>query len=1573
MKNKIIGMIVAFIAIIAMFANTSNAMEIKELQTIAANDINRFLTMDIPTVLSGHNGDNGNVKWAWYCMHEQSKSGNGYNMQSAIVDLGRNGLNSIESNSSTYGYRSYSTENGGGDLAAQIVYLAAKCYMNREPWAGTQKSPYRHAMVYYASQYANSLKANGLFNSGLDAGTMSYGDHISKYNAGKITEAQNYVNATKTYRFSNQSTANTQTIIDDGDWMFVGPYRIQKEGADSGGLSSWISSISAVDENGVGHSPDGWATNPSAGSVNGNLELPNGSYFYLAFRNNKPETVKSVSVSRKVKGGLRARFVFCNSDGGQDIGIYAGAVSNESDGGTIILPGVPYSSIRINKKDELTGASLPDEVQFIAYLKGSGYVKGTKEYTNDKKEAKVFTGKNGVITINNLSKTGEYIIYEIGNKNAGYLEVTLDREKEVGTVTIERIGQSKSIEVKNTPVVNLRLSKIDIDSKKAMTNVGFVIRYDPTGEYVINGEYGEVATFTKDIKSATTYRAGDIVNHISKLGKYSVLEVINTNFGYQEVSYDSPLKVGEYNVEKMGVALGTGEVTVTATNKRIYIKLSGYAWEDTLQGKQTLGDNQYNGTGVNDASKAKKEQDKRIANVKVTLRKANGEIIDTRTTKTITNTSGNKEDGAYLFGDYQRDKNAKKILIDDLNGAYIEFEYNGMCYKSIRVNASAANGNKSTDEKSRNAFNDKFSTIENNAAINSKGEKTDLKYDFAENQSKINYEGNYLYGYGNSNDEATKRPTYPIAGVADKYKIIANTKDASGSEKLLLGQTTYEFANLRKNSVEEIPNINLGVSEREQPDMRIENDVENVELTINNKTHRYTYGSKKLSDFNVNQDDSTYFNVGVSFKNQFTGVYKRAVYQADYNYTIDPNKPSDRKLQVYMIYRVAVYNESTNLKERLNSIIQYYDSRYEIDSIGTELDSKTGAIANGTSLKGITTEETNGYKKSIIEYPIEVDAQKVENIYIRFKLNDEAVLAALNKTNDSEFKTLTEINSYSTLDTDGKAYAGIDRDSNPGNAEINKSSDFEDDTSAAPGIQLALEGNRQLSGIVFEDKEITKTLQKDNERIGNGIYDEGESGIGGIYVTMTEKTGSKAVYITETNDDGTFNLPDGFIPGTYEITYTWGEDKNSKYNVKDYKATIWTTDNENEKKNLGQNWYKSTSPRYSDAKDNYETRQNIDYGGIKTVDDNSNNAKLKTMESTTNLMNMEVEYDSIYNTVKDENVDKFIPEGFDVKNIDFGLILRPIQKLTINKSVYKFKATLANGQVIADCTIENGKLDGEKNSLTYMGPLKTGNTATSNGTVKLELDNELIQGANIEIQYRITIKNESEKDYQTQEYYENGENRNNPVTITPTKIYDYLDTELAYQESENWEVVPQQDRTFTKTLEETITQPGPGDNDWKEVAKKELADGRKVKYLYKYLGKKQTTIQTNIAWKYTTISTKREGLDKATILSAAEESGVTTKALEADQSSEIILNAKKLITNDGEINLDNSAEIVEMDVTNGRTPEITENEETFDEAETVVVTPSTGENKNFIIPIAVGITALIILATGVVIIKKKII
>lgn len=42
-------------------------------------------------------------------------------------------------------------------------------------------------------------------------------------------------------------------------------------------------------------------------------------------------------------------------------------------------------------------------------------------------------------------------------------------------------------------------------------------------------------------------------------------------------------------------------------------------------------------------------------------------------------------------------------------------------------------------------------------------------------------------------------------------------------------------------------------------------------------------------------------------------------------------------------------------------------------------------------------------------------------------------------------------------------------------------------------------------------------------------------------------------------------------------------------------------------------------------------------------------------------------------------------------------------------------------------------------------------------------------------------------------------------------------------------------------------------------------------------------------------------------------------------------------------------------------------------AETTIVTPATGENRDYILPIIIGATALIILGAGVIIIKKKVV
>ena len=40
-------------------------------------------------------------------------------------------------------------------------------------------------------------------------------------------------------------------------------------------------------------------------------------------------------------------------------------------------------------------------------------------------------------------------------------------------------------------------------------------------------------------------------------------------------------------------------------------------------------------------------------------------------------------------------------------------------------------------------------------------------------------------------------------------------------------------------------------------------------------------------------------------------------------------------------------------------------------------------------------------------------------------------------------------------------------------------------------------------------------------------------------------------------------------------------------------------------------------------------------------------------------------------------------------------------------------------------------------------------------------------------------------------------------------------------------------------------------------------------------------------------------------------------------------------------------------------------------AETVIVTPATGDNLSYILPISIGIIALLVIGVGVIVIKKK--
>ena len=72
-----------------------------------------------------------------------------------------------------------------------------------------------------------------------------------------------------------------------------------------------------------------------------------------------------------------------------------------------------------------------------------------------------------------------------------------------------------------------------------------------------------------------------------------------------------------------------------------------------------------------------------------------------------------------------------------------------------------------------------------------------------------------------------------------------------------------------------------------------------------------------------------------------------------------------------------------------------------------------------------------------------------------------------------------------------------------------------------------------------------------------------------------------------------------------------------------------------------------------------------------------------------------------------------------------------------------------------------------------------------------------IQGAKAQIGYEIIVKNNSEKDYDSEEYYKFGEETGNIIKIKPEKVYDYLDGTVLDSEKQaengNWKVVSKEE------------------------------------------------------------------------------------------------------------------------------------------------------------------------------------
>lgn len=1326
-------------------------------------------------------------------------------------------------------------------------------------------------------------------------------------------------------------------------------------------------------------------------------------------------------------------------------------------------------NLKIIKEDEETGERLKG-VKFS--VKGPDKTLD-KSYTTD---------ENGEINLENII-TGEYKVKEVSNSNYGYTVMVEDSVKVKSTKTVVYEAKNK----KQTG--NLKIIKQDADSEKNLEGVSFKIKKKDENKYIqvktgdgwkkdITGivHVDDMQTVDTENEATifTTNSDGIIeVRNILK-GTYYVEEVSvgDIYFGYEvDDDYITWSYTSTANKDNTGSGKGhiaTVEVVARASyntkeppkeenrneivvfkNKRKYIKLSGYAWEDKrVGGKDNKAGNEK--CDVEENTESNKEEDKRLANVLVKLYSWEGKLLGqtitdekgnyvfgtksmadingdgiisivdvTEITRVISSGETNKytnglmdinNDGKIDKADIEKLQNIISlneelidVKIEDIynsktkKAGYIEFTYNGLNYETVSVNVKEENTNKVAEISSnsqnlvdksidgtyldnRTSFNESWAVIENNKKIDSDGNVDTLDYNHNNYASSLSYPGG-VTGYNEQK--------YPII-VKDNtnnniFNITArtetNTSEDASCKFFGQNKTMEMILSDKEQYIDTIENINLGVKERAQPDLALTKDIYSAKVTVNGYEHTYMY-NQKFVDKDQNENE---FNVDVKFGEKFGNKsFTRAIYPSDVKET------QDKDFSVKVVYIITLKNGSGVLYSKINSLVDYFDARYTIEengAIGTGYEN--GKIKDEIRYKLDRSYQDAEYRKLIINCDTKINPNESnKNIYVEYTLTRNGVKDILfdkngnQKTNIEGLENIVEINSYSTYsDKDfTKSYAGIDSNSNPGSTVPGNKDTYEDDTDYAPGLILEVANPREIKGTVFEDNAVDPTEGGTNrERLGNGQFDKEEKTISGVkvglysiddFIEEEDRSGNvtnikleeDAVSVgtttyegdnkDSTGKDGTFTIKD-FVPGEYRIVYTWGDDK---YTIEDYKSTIWTSDNKNEKDGNPNTWYRvNTDKRYSDALDNYVTRLKID----------SEDTSIDKMDSMTNSMTFGVELkDDIYNRkTETSGIGKVT---FSIENIDFGVIERPRQSIDVTKRAKSMKMTLANGQVIADAKIveKDGKLQLEQQvkGVIYTEPSDKNNP--KNGQIKAEIDNELIQGSKVEIEYEIKVQNNSEIDYDSERYYCYGEKVGEIVKIKASGVYDYLDnTMIANDENTEW---------VTKTIEnynEEVSKPTIMEEYFKYQSSSIDSSGNtEIRVWYEEFKEQYATAIKN--WKITEIkeARKKKLVDKTILYNADLE-----KEIAPGESKNASLTASKILTNTDEIELNNDVEITEVTRTakTGRkvTPKYTS---LYDRGETVTITTPTGENKNYILITIVAISFFVILGTGIVFIKKKI-
>lgn len=898
----------------------------------------------------------------------------------------------------------------------------------------------------------------------------------------------------------------------------------------------------------------------------------------------------------------------------------------------------------------------------------------------------------------------------------------------------------------------------------------------------------------------------------------------------------------------------------------------------------------------------------------------------------------------------------------------------------------------------------------------------------------------------------------------------------------------------------EIPNINLGLVRKEQPDIALTSDINKVRVIMKGQEYTYYYNARGLT-----APSDELFDYKVKFTGKYTTEYRRPVNPSDIAYI---NYHNTEDLLVYVTYDIKVKNQSTTTPIEVGEIVNYYDANYTFNSGNWTDTSKYGDTYDSNGYKAMYTQQLAGTRLE--------PGMSSEIIQVEYRVNDDVVKSLLT-TDEALLKNVSEIyiyKSYYGADTmcsehktasqrgwTGNQYAGIDLDSAPGNATPGEVETYEDDTDMAPTFVLCKDPNyKVISGIVWED---TNTREGSNERVGNGVYDSGENVVEGALVQLlrindngeTEpaylyyingSTAERRLAISYTDSGGNYSLgadsSEGVVVDNYVIKYTYGNGEttlvdfdnnggqpynvtlntkingsggNNIINARNYKSTIIVASDLMSvikgDGGSGEQWHLNHIDNYSVAVDDIEQRKSIPSLTYENFETPVN------MSAYTAPFRVQVEYSttSQSSTQKPEsdgnvNGEEFLQEGevklpasssggTDYENnwtlFDFGIIERAREDIVVDKTIENIKITLANGQVLIDGDPYEDKL----NYVKALGDSAIGENARDDAAkanakfLFIEIDSESIQGARLDLLYKITVTNNSERDYEYEYDYSNIEANSNIVKDNKVYYYyfgeittplikstvewlvDYVDPELTCTVGPNNIAVEDVNGVNDNTYiyQENRESTGTEKIIWMQVTPEVDASGNRTKTAAERLfnSSHDLTLDANLDGTNETPISTYQLLSEAARDKIQEENYsifITNYFYDvvSETSKSLNLFASKLLPNQAEeYTYENHVEILQLNGKIARNIDSVDDgqqvdkwyrmgdyipsleriqtvtswrnyaeglHELDDDMITVRITPPTGLESNAIIYISVGAVALIVLAVGIYIIKKKV-